>query len=146
MQKQIVSNVSPNRFARGFTYTRGPELGLFRLRGTNPNAPIQNHQFILTSVQDTGHRLLINVFYRNKDRFVIENASEPASGAIFSFKHSGLTKKSFKPGEIISPPESYVLTWIAPNPEGQESLVTLTLLPLFSLKGLLVHYTCKPTN
>ena len=136
----------PNRYAYGYTQIPGPELGLFRLRGVNANLPYQNHQFILSDIQDTGHRLLVHVFYQGRERLVIENASDPASGATFSFKHAGATKKSFKVGEIITPPETSLITWMAPNSEGVKSLVTLTLFPLFGIRGLAIFYTVEPKN
>lgn len=138
--------VRVNHYGKGFTTSPGLEQGLFRLRGMNSKLPIQNHQFILTEVQDVGHHLLINVFYGGRERFVIENISDPTLGAVFSYKHAGASKKSFRSGDIISPAETHTLTWTAPNSEGLKSLITLTLIPLFSIHGLRVHYTVKPEN
>jgi hypothetical protein len=144
MSRLKVCLVAPDHYGYGFTTTPGPELGLFRLRGMNLNLPVKNHQFILTGVQDLGHSLLIHVFYGGRERFVIENISDPTLGAVFSYKHSGASKKNFKPGDIVSPAEIHTLTWTAPNSEGVKSLITLTLIPLFSIHGLRVHYTVKP--
>lgn len=138
--------VSANHYGFGFTTSPGLEQGLFRLRGMNSKIPIQNHQFILTEVQDVGHHLLINVFYGGRERFVIENVSNPTLGAVFSYKHAGASKKSFRSGDIISPAETHTLTWTAPNSEGLKSLITLTLTPLFSIHGLGVFYTVEPQS
>lgn len=138
--------VRVNHYGNGFTTSPGLEQGLFRLRGMNSKLPIQNHQFILTEVQDVGHHLLIYVFYGGRERFVIENVSDPTLGAVFSYKHAGASKKSFKSGDIISPAETHTLTWTAPNSEGLKSLITLTLIPLFSIHGLRVLYTVEPQS
>lgn len=126
------------------TTTPGPELGLFRLRGANPGAPIKNHQFILSDLPDDGHSLVVKVSYGGTHRFVIENSSNPATGAIFSYKHAGATRKKFKPGEILSPSETHLLIWETKNAEGVKVTVTLTLIPLFDRHGLQVHYSLAP--
>lgn len=143
MIKQIL--VSANTFAGGYTTTPGPELGLFRIRGYNSAAPSENHQFVLQDVQDWGHHLLVHVFYGGRERFVVENASNSASKAIFSFNHPGTTKKSFKPGEILTHSESYTLTWIGVDRAGYpQQLITLHLTPRFSVHGLRLLYTMEP--
>lgn len=138
-------SVSVNTFAGGYTTTPGSELGLFRIRGYNLQLPLENHQFILQDVQDWGHHLLVHVFYGGREHLVVENASDPASDAVFSFKHPGTTKKSFKPGEILTHSESYTLTWMGVDRTGHpQQLITLYLTPRYSVHGLRLLYTMDP--
>lgn len=138
--------VPADSFAGGFTYTPNSELGLFRIRGFSLHTPIENHQFVLADIQDLGHRLLVHVFYGGRERFVVENASDPASKANFSLKHAGATKKNLKPGEIMSSPETYTLTWNTYDLSGRDCLVTLHLTPRYSVRGLRLFYTLTPTK
>lgn len=137
MKNQIpVYYLKNNFFVNAFTSTPGPELGLFRIRGSNENAPLKRHQIVLRDIQDDGHTLLVSVYHGKTHRLIIENASNPMTGAIFSYKHAGSVKKTFKPGEILSPPETHIFSWDAQNTQGEKVTVTLTLIPLFDVHGL----------
>lgn len=133
-----------NFFVNAITSTPGPELGLFRIRGSNENAPLKRHQIVLRDIRDDGHALLVSVCHGKTHRLIIENASNPMTGAIFSYKHAGATKKNFKSGEILSPSETHILSWDAKNIQGEIVTVTLTLIPLFDAHGLRVHYSLEP--
>ena len=124
-----------------YTSAPGEDLGRFRLRGANNTATNLNHQIVLTDIADDGHSLLVNVNYGRTSRFTVENTSDPASDCIFAYKHSGQTKKKFKPGDIISPPETHVLMWDALNLSGEPVKVVLTLTSLPHRHGLRLHYS-----
>lgn len=145
MKYQIpVYYLKNNSFVNAFTSTPGRELGLFRIRGANEDAPLKLHQIVLADIRDDGHTLLVSVCHGKTHRLIIENAANPTTRAVFSYKHAGATKKYFKPGEILSPPEIHILTWDALNLQGEVVTVSLTLIPLFDVHGLRVHYTLQP--
>lgn len=126
-----------------FTPADLPHPGLFRLCGLNTHK-IGFHQIILQEILDSEHALLIRVNYGPTGRFLVENLSYPVSGAIFSYKHPGFSKKKMKPGDVLSAPETYTLTWDALDLQEKPVTVNLTLIPLTARYGLQVHYTLTP--
>ncbi len=138
--KDFVLFVHSDSIEHGFTNHTCPNVGIFTIHGFKPSMErLEPHPIVLADILFDGHALLVNVGYGDTNRFTIENISE--AGAIFSYKHSGQSKKSFRPGEIISPPETHNLLWDSRTAQGNLVTVILTLIPLYAKNGVQLFYT-----